>query len=197
VRSPAYFRRCSAIWTASVLSLLWPNRIARSGFDHGATVRLPNVIALTRCGVLGRFADLSCLGPVALIEGSATTIPQLQHSRRRSFDTAGISNRGEKPATGGAGRGQAPHYAVLATFPLRLESAGLVKEKLIRVTKQCGETPVLVRHALKGESSIQAGAWSLGFSHPRTSTSTPALRSWSESEGLMSRWSIRRPELRS
>ena len=43
-------------------------------------------------------------------------------------------------------------------------------------------------------SSIQAGAWSRG---PRISTFTPALRSRSEMDGLTSRWSIRRPELRS
>lgn len=46
-------------------------------------------------------------------------------------------------------------------------------------------------------SSIQAGTWSLGLSHPRSSTSTPALRNRSDTEGLTRRWSIRRPELRS
>jgi hypothetical protein len=46
------------------------------------------------------------------------------------------------------------------------------------------------------ESSIQTGAWSLAFSQPRTSRSTPAPVKRGATDGLRSRWSRRRPASR-
>jgi hypothetical protein len=42
------------------------------------------------------------------------------------------------------------------------------------------------------ESSIQVGAWSLAFAHPRTVRSTSAATSRA-AEGLSKKWSMRKP----
>jgi hypothetical protein len=43
---------------------------------------------------------------------------------------------------------------------------------------------------------IQVGAWSLVFSHPRTSRSTPPATSSLAAGALSKKWSIRMPALR-
>jgi hypothetical protein len=45
-------------------------------------------------------------------------------------------------------------------------------------------------------NSIQAGAWSLVFSQPRTSRATPPATSETRKEGLSRMWSMRRPASR-
>jgi|SRR6185437_15474690 len=45
-------------------------------------------------------------------------------------------------------------------------------------------------------NSIQAGAWSLVFSQPRTSRATPPPTSEARKEGLSRMWSMRRPASR-
>jgi hypothetical protein len=52
------------------------------------------------------------------------------------------------------------------------------------------------RAGARSASSIQTGAWSLAFSQPRTSRSTPAALRRGAAEGLNSRWSMRRPASR-
>jgi hypothetical protein len=52
------------------------------------------------------------------------------------------------------------------------------------------------RAGARSASSIQTGAWSLAFSQPRTSRSTPAALRRGATDGLNSRWSMRNPASR-
>ncbi len=52
------------------------------------------------------------------------------------------------------------------------------------------------RRNLTQSISTQVGAWSLAFSRPRYSLSTPASRKASAACGLSSRWSMRKPASR-
>ena len=59
--------------------------------------------------------------------------------------------------------------------------------------------PLATQHVMsmgRQSSSIQAGAWSLGFSRARTARSTPAARRRLAAGALSSRWSMRSPASR-